>query len=206
MDKQFENERLVIVETLSPRELEVCQRYTEIGGETFSQKRESVIAAGYSENSARAMGTKLWKKSDFRQQIRNCNAANMIRNNITVDSVLASIEHDKLAARKAGQFGIAKDCAVAQGKWLTMFSDRMVIDEPEARRKLSEKETQECKAIAKIRLLTRDLDGSDLDKAVDEFLSWRAAKSRQLDEKGKEEALQIAKARQELGDAEVETV
>lgn len=182
MDEQIESEQVVIVEGLSPKELDFCQRFTEIGGETFNEKASSAEAAGYAEKSARITATKLMKKPAIRQQIRNCNTANMIRNNITIDSVLTSIEHDKQMARKDRQWGIAKDCAIAQGKWLAMFTDRQLIEDPQRQRELSEKEIAECEAIAKIRL--------------------QQMKTEPLNEGGKEAALVVAKA--QLDDTETE--
>jgi len=63
----------------------------------------------------------------------------MSRNNITVNKVLADLEHDKIMARQAGQYSVAKECSVAQGKYLAMFTDniKQTTEEPP---KLSEEE------------------------------------------------------------------
>lgn len=43
-------------------------------------------------------------------------AENMQRNMITVDKVLADLEHDKLLAREARQYAVSKSCTELQGK------------------------------------------------------------------------------------------
>ena len=53
----------------------------------------------------------------------------MSRNNITVDKVLADLEHDKIMARQAGLYSVAKECSVAQGKYLAMFTDKTLTEE-----------------------------------------------------------------------------
>ena len=57
--------------------------------------------------------------------IKELHAENMQRNMITVDKVLADLEHDKLMARKAGKYAVAKGCTELQGKYLSMFTDKV---------------------------------------------------------------------------------
>lgn len=50
---------------------------------------------------------------------------------ITVDKVLADLEHDKLLARENHQYGVAKGCTELQGRYLAMFKDHQILDKNE---------------------------------------------------------------------------
>jgi len=110
---------------LTPKQENFCIHYTTIGGETFGNGTKSAIAAGYSEKSAYSQASTLLKSPKIQQRIKDLHAENMSRNNITVDKVLADLEHDKIMARHAGQYSVAKECSVAQGKYLAMFTDNV---------------------------------------------------------------------------------
>ena len=47
------------------------------------------------------------------------------RNLITVDKVLADLEHDKLLAREHHNYSVATRCTELQGKYLSMFTDNI---------------------------------------------------------------------------------
>ena len=49
----------------------------------------------------------------------------MHRNMITVDKVLADLEHDKLMARENHQYAVTKAYTELQGRWLAMFKDNL---------------------------------------------------------------------------------
>ena len=97
---------------LTPKQESFCVHYTTIGAETFSNGTKSAIAAGYSDKSAYSQACTLLKNPKIQQRVRELHSENMGRNNITIDKVLADLEHDKLAARQAGQYGVAKGCSV----------------------------------------------------------------------------------------------
>ena len=111
------------IEPLKPKQDSFCVHYTTIGSETFSNGTKSAIKAGYSEKSAYSQACALLKNPKIQQKIKELHAENMSRNNITVDKVLADLEHDKLMAREHHQYGVAKECSIAQGKYLSMFTD-----------------------------------------------------------------------------------
>ena len=102
-----------------------CVHYTTIGTEAFGNGTKSAIGAGYSEKSAYSQASALLKNPKIQQRIKELHAENVSRNNITVDKVLADLEHDKIMARQAGQYSVAKECSVAQGKYLSMFTDNV---------------------------------------------------------------------------------
>jgi len=112
-------------ETLTPKQDSFCVHYTTIGAETFGNGTKSAIAAGYSEKGAYVRGSELLRNRKVLDRISELHTENMSRNNITVDKVLADLEHDKLMARKHNQYAVAKECSIAQGKYLAMFTDNI---------------------------------------------------------------------------------
>ncbi|MCK4601744.1 MAG: terminase small subunit [Phycisphaerae bacterium] len=141
---------------LTPKQEGFCVHYTTIGAETFSNGTKSAIAAGYSENSAYSQASALLKNPKIQQRVKELHAENMSRNNITVDKVLADLEHDKLMARRAGQFAVAKECSIAQGKYLAMFVDRHLTEDADKIREFTERERKEAKRIARILLMQKE--------------------------------------------------
>lgn len=110
---------------LNQREAVFAVHYTAIGSETFNDGTKSAIEAGYSEKSAHVAASRLLKRDNLRKRILELHQENMKRNMITVDKVLADLEHDKLLARKAHQYAVAKGCTELQGKYLAMFTDNV---------------------------------------------------------------------------------
>jgi hypothetical protein len=136
---------------LEPREDLFCSHYVAIGEPTFSHKKASAEAAGFAEPSAANQATKLLRRPDIQERIRELHTANMQRNMITVDKVLADLEHDKLIAREKGDIASAIRADELQGKYLALFADRQIVDEP-ARRELDEAEEAEAVALSHLRL------------------------------------------------------
>ncbi|MHC4229145.1 MAG: terminase small subunit [Planctomycetota bacterium] len=116
-------------DTLTPRQESFCVHYTTIGSETYSNATRAALAAEYSETSASVTATQLLKKEPIRERIMELQAENMKRNLITVDKVLADLEHDKILAREHHQYGVAKSCTELQGKYLAMFVDRQQTED-----------------------------------------------------------------------------
>ena len=139
---------------LNPKVDAFCVFCTTIGEPTFAHAAKSAIAAGYSEASARNTATDLLKKPDVQQRIRELHTANMQRNMITVDKVLADLEHDKLIAREKGDIASAIRADELQGKYLALFTERQVIEEP-ARRELDAAEEAEAVELAHLRLASK---------------------------------------------------
>ena len=136
------------MENLKPRQDSFCVHYTTIGSETYSNGTKAALAAGYSETSAHVTATKLLKQEAIRDRIVELQAENMKRNLITVDKVLADLEHDKLLAREARQYSVAKSCTELQGRWLAMFTDNInrTTQEPA---ELSNEDREQLQEIAK---------------------------------------------------------
>ena len=130
------------MDKLTPRQDSFCVHYTTIGSETYSHGTKAALAAGYSESSAHVTATKLLKQEAIRNRIIELQAENMKRNLITVDKVLADLEHDKLLAREHRQYGVAKGCTELQGKYLAMFTDRHINEDAE-KHELTEAQKEE---------------------------------------------------------------
>ncbi len=137
---------------LSQREAAFAVYFTTIGSDTFSDGKKSAVAAGYSDRSAHVAASRLMKRDKVRNRISELHSENMQRNLITVDKVLADLEHDKIMARKHRQYGVAKSCTELQGKYLAMFIDRLQTNDTKAE-EIKENERKELEAIAQQRTI-----------------------------------------------------
>ena len=140
--------------TLDPREEMFCSNYCALGSDTFHVKGKSALAAGYSESSAGNIATKLLKDPAVQARIQELHAENMSRNRITVDKVLRDLENVRLLAITQGQLGTAKDCSIAQGKHLSMFSDNVNVGQNDGNPEhLSPEVMEAARERAQLRLL-----------------------------------------------------
>jgi len=137
---------------LTVRQDSFCVHYTTIGTPQFGNGTRAAIAAGYAEAGAAVLAHKLLKDKRIIARINQLHSENMTRNMITVDKVLADLEHDKLMARENHQYAVAKACTELQGRYLAMFTDRTQVEDVTEARRLTEKEAEEARRIAAIRL------------------------------------------------------
>jgi phage terminase small subunit len=155
---------------LSQREAAFAVHFTTIGSDTFSDGKNSAIAAGYSDRSAHVAASRLIKRDKVRKRISELHSENMQRNLITTDKVLADLEHDKVMARKHNQYSVAKGCTELQGKYLAMFTDRLQTEQTEQQRELTATQAREARRIAEIRareVMQGDVVGSPPAEIVD---------------------------------------
>ena len=138
------------IETLTPKQDSFCVHYTTIGAETFGNGTKSATAAGYSEKGAYVRGSELLRNRKVAERIAELHKENMQRNMITVDKVLADLEHDKLMAREARQYAVSKACTELQGRYLAMFTDNINNQTTEQPAKLSDEEFAELRRLAGI--------------------------------------------------------
>ena len=131
------------MENLKPRQDSFCVHYTTIGSETYSNGTKAALAAGYSKKSAHVTATKLLKQEQIRNRIIELQAENMRRNMITIDKVLADLEHDKLSARENHNYSVATRCTELQGRYLAMFTDRNIVNEDTEKQELTEKQKKD---------------------------------------------------------------
>ena len=128
---------------LTAKEEAFCVAYTTIGSETFSNGTKSAIEAGYAEDSARTQAWRLLRKEHIKKRIRELYDKNMEENIVTINSVLANLDHDRQMARKNHQYSVATRCTELRGKYLAMFTDN-IADKTE---KVPEPLTDEERAI-----------------------------------------------------------
>ncbi len=98
------------------------------------------------------MACNLLKDRRIIDRINELHAENLARNRVTVDSVLCNLEHDRVLARENHQYAVSKACTELQGRYLAMFTDRQIVDDPAKAKQLTEKEAEEARRIAAIRL------------------------------------------------------
>ncbi len=67
---------------------------------------------------------------------------------ITVDKVLADLEHDKLLAREARQYAVSKACTELQGRYLSMFTDNLNTNNTPEPIKLTDEDREELRRMA----------------------------------------------------------
>ncbi len=71
---------------------------------------------------------------------------------LSADKVLADLETTRLKAITKGDLATATRCSELQGKTLALFADKQIVEDPAKARELDEKEAEEAKRIAQIRL------------------------------------------------------
>jgi len=155
-------------EFLTPKQEAFCVAYTTIGGEGFGNGGKSAIIAGYSENGAYARASELLTMDKIRKRINELYKQNLEQNNVTSNSVLANIRHDRILARNSGQISSAVRCDELEGKFLAMFTDNINQNQPQQPRSIPKDEEKELKKYAAFLLRKRQQkkDQSDTAKEI----------------------------------------
>lgn len=135
-----------------PRSDLFCSNYTAVGTPTFGHKERSAVDAGFSEKSARNRATALLRRPVIQQRISELQAANRQRNNVSVDSVILNLTHDRDSARAKGDWQAAIRADELLGKIVGCFAERVQFVAPEIQRELDASERAGLCAIARIRL------------------------------------------------------
>lgn len=119
--------------------------FTDLQADTFGNGEKSAVAARYSENSARTQAWRLLKNDDVNRRILELYDETLKGNRVTTESVLANLAHDRSMARKEGQYSVAVRCTELEGKYLSLFTDRLNISDPklEAAKEAQDKEQTE---------------------------------------------------------------
>jgi len=137
------------IEDLTPRELEFCHRYCEIGGETYSDKTASAKATGYDKNPSK-WGTRLLKRPAIREYCKALWLDNCDTHNICPSRVLSNIEDVRIRAIKKKDFSTALGCDVQHGKFLAMWTENFSFGlQKREQDKLDDKTTAEVQAFAR---------------------------------------------------------
>ena len=125
---------------LTAKEEAFCVAYTTIGSETFSNGTRSAIEAEYAEDSARTQAWRMLRKEHIKKRIRELYDKNMEENMVTVNSVLANLDHDRQMARKNQQYSVATRCTELRGKYLAMFTDNIADKTEQAPKQFTDEE------------------------------------------------------------------
>ena len=126
-----------------------CHAYTAIGEDTCGNGTQAAKAALYSSPGNAAW--KLLKRPKIRERIHQIHKERMDRHMITPEGVLFKLEHLRIKAENKGDLVTSKGCVELQGKYLSMFSDRIVGDFQQHER-LDQMIETEAQLIGKIRI------------------------------------------------------
>lgn len=128
-----------------------CVAFTAVGAETFGDAAKSAEAAGYSPKAARVTGWRLLQNVAVNDRILELYDKTLRHNKVTVESVLANLQHDRKMARKMGQYNVARACTELEGRYLAMFTDRLATVSPGDAKALTEVQREELEAFARWR-------------------------------------------------------
>lgn len=88
------------------------------------------------------------------ERIQELHAENLSRNGVTVDSVLQNLSHDRQLARERGDISSAVRCDELFGKYMSMWSERFVLDS-EQPLELDQARLVQCRQIASFLIQSR---------------------------------------------------
>ena len=89
---------------------------------------QACIRAGYSEKTARTIGSKLLTKVDIQKEIDRLKAIREKKVELTAEKVLKDIERVREKAEETDQFNVSLKASELQGKHLAMFTDRQRLE------------------------------------------------------------------------------
>jgi hypothetical protein len=130
MAKRKNNRRLnavkQVIDGLSVMEDAFCVAFTSIGTDTCDNGTKAAAAAGYSQPHNAAW--RLLKRDEIRQRIHEIHTRMMDKYLITPQGVLTKLEHLRIRAESKGDLATCAKCVELEGKYLSMFSDRLHVD------------------------------------------------------------------------------
>jgi len=142
------------MQDLSPKEMQFCKHFTEIGGDHYSNRSSAARAAGYTSNSS-AAAARMLKRPAIRAYCQNLWQDNCDRHNITPSKVLSDLEDLRRRSIDKKDYSTATRCAELCGKFLSMFHENFNID-TSAQVELDERKRIEAVRLANIRCLNID--------------------------------------------------
>ena len=116
---------------LNKNQEQFCVEYTTVGQETFGNGTKAYRAAypdARNDNSAAASASALLRNPKIQARILELHEENLTKNGVTVESVIANIQHDRTKAREAGLWSVACQLDKLEGQYLAMFSERLALD------------------------------------------------------------------------------
>lgn len=145
---------------LSTKELAFVLAYTCVGSTTCSQLGKSAIASGSSENNASRDASRLMKKPHVREAIKDIHQKMMDDALINPQKILNDLQNTLDLALAKGDLTAANRSIELQGKYLTMFNERVIVDTTEQHRVLSESEKEQARILAAV-INRQNLEGND---------------------------------------------
>ena len=147
---------------LNQNQEQFCNEFTTIGQETFGNATKAYRAAypdTTNDNSAAASASALLRNPKIQARINEIHKENLTRNGVTIESVLANIQHDRMNARQAGLWSVAAQLDKLEGQYLAMFTDN--INQPDQYRpvELSPELIELLQAEAKKKLSLINING-----------------------------------------------
>lgn len=119
--------------TLNRKQALFCLLYSNIGTATFGNGTQSALAAGYKEASAYMQASRLLTHDKIKTAIQEAYAKRLEHNGITINKVLADLEHARLLALEKGDISAAIRASEGHGRYLAMFTDKVALDVDEIR-------------------------------------------------------------------------
>ena len=89
---------------------------------------QACIRAGYSERTARTIGSKLLTKVDIQKEINRLKAIREKKVELTAEKVLKDIERVRDKAEGSEQYNVSLKASELQGKHLAMFTEKHQVD------------------------------------------------------------------------------
>ena len=89
---------------------------------------QACIRAGYSEKTARTIGSKLLTKVDIQKEIDRLKAIREKKVELTAEKVLEDIERVRKKAEGSEQYTVSLKASELQGKHLAMFTEKHKVD------------------------------------------------------------------------------
>ncbi len=143
-------------EKLTMREEQFCLHCSAIGNETFSNATRSAEMAGY--KCPEKQGWKVFRKQKIQDRISELIAEHLKRNKITVDTTLCKLENLRVKSEAKGDLVTALGAVKLEGSFLSMFSEKFVLEVSGNQSVLAQAHMAEAKRIASI-VLSLDGDG-----------------------------------------------
>lgn len=152
---------------LNQNQEQFCVGYTTVGREMFGNGTKSYMAAYpdcKDEASASASSARLLRNVKIQARINELHKENLTRSGVTVESVLANIQHDRMKAREAGLWSVACQLDKLEGQYLAMFTDN-INTQPENKPKLMTKEEEAILHEAAIKLTKLNSGRTETDQS-----------------------------------------
>lgn len=148
---------------LTEKQEAYCLAVADIDSETYGRPKESAIAAGYASETAGSQAWKLKNDPKIILRVQELKAGQVDKSGLNASKILCDLEDNRRKSMQSNTEGgrsNARECSKLQGAYLDMWK-LGGVSEPELKQ-LSEREKEEARKIAAIRLsMGDDIDAPD---------------------------------------------